>query len=232
MRSVSTETVLGGKNCHSCHGIGVLEEFCAIDESLVFLENPLSFFELRASENIDAEDAARSVGIFGTSPALRMLLDKIGHMANGIDPVVFSGPGGSGKRTFATLFHRLASHGTAAHAAVDCREPHCCLQDISLFSTPRNSFGINLRPSLTIMHPETLSRKLHDDLFAAIGRINGMVRFQFTVDKSRLQKFLRKVPVDFRRILEGRILQVPSINFRRADLRAHILLRLGELNRR
>ncbi|MDR2668109.1 MAG: sigma 54-interacting transcriptional regulator [Puniceicoccales bacterium] len=215
-----------------CNAVDSLDEFYFVDESLIYSGPRRGGEDLRSDENISVKDSARSVGVFGDSVALSTLLDAISEMAQNCDPVVFSGPTGSGKKTFAILLHRLTSHGTAAHAAIDCREQNCYLQDISALNALFSSLVASAKPSLTIVHPESLPRALIHEIIDSMEAAMGTVRFQFTVDSRGLHKFLKKVPSRLRRFLSKQVLHVPSLEDRAEDVRTSVLVRLGEMNRR
>ena len=217
----------------SAHGgESVLDVFYSVYGSLIFRKDSQDTLELRSLENISAEEAARKVGIFGTSAALRTLLGEIDSAAQNRWPVVFSGGNGSGKRTFATLLHRLTSHGTSAYATVDCSEPCRRVRNISSVDALLKSLAENACPSLTIIHAEALPAKLSGQLFAALEPAMGSVRLQFTVERHKLQKFLRRMSTSFLGAFEKCVIQVPPICKRREDIKSHILIKLGELNRR
>jgi DNA-binding NtrC family response regulator len=201
------------------------------EELICWNEGPLAG-HFSAPDFFFFDDALRNAGVFGESRALRDLLDRLRELAKNRDPVLLAGAAGVGKRTFASLLHRLTDHDSTACPVVDCRDlphsPGSRLLPPSLLQSLRCA----IRPSLILLHPGVLPPDLRADLFTALLEKNQPIRPLVTADGSSLPALFRGLPPAIRRTLSAQSLDVPDLHRRREDLKPSILAKLGELNRR
>ncbi|MDR0340359.1 MAG: sigma 54-interacting transcriptional regulator [Puniceicoccales bacterium] len=209
-----------------------LEKLHIFNESLIYDERLPQPWEACAPELLCPEEAARRAGIYGNSPALRALLGRLHALAQNRAPVLFTGTPGSGKRTFAALLHYLTSLGTTTHCTIDCRELNVFLGEPQALDDLLQSLRSKLRPTLTVLYPESLPKKARHKFFNLIATDDGTVRFQVSVGRSSLAGFLRGMPPAARALLRAQMVEVPSLRARREDLKFHVLAKLGEINGR
>ncbi|MDR0679154.1 MAG: sigma 54-interacting transcriptional regulator [Puniceicoccales bacterium] len=219
-------------SCSLSQVASALQELHLFDESLICDDQLPQPWEARTPELLSLEEAARRAGIYGNSPALRVSLDRLRAVAQNRAPVLFVGAPSSGKRTFAALLHYLTSLGTAQHCAIDCREISTFLNGPQALDDLVQSLRTELRPTLTLLHPESLPKRVRYRFFDIIATADGTVRFQVTVDRSFLPVFLRAVPPTVRALLRAQMVEVPDLHARREDLKFHVLAKLSELNGR
>ncbi|MDR2664290.1 MAG: sigma 54-interacting transcriptional regulator [Puniceicoccales bacterium] len=208
------------------------EELKLFDESLIYSEDAPQNLEIHTPESLFPEEVLRRAGVYDNSLTLSTFIKRLTALAQNRMPVLFVGPPGSGKWTFAALLHQLTSCGTASHCAIDCREPGAFPPSHRELEALVHSLKAELRPTLTVLHPEVLHKKLRNNLFDAIVSSDGTVRFQVVLDQSAMASFLRAAPSTVRSVLRAQVAQVPDLCARREDLKFHVLAKLGELNGR
>ncbi|MDO5530480.1 sigma 54-interacting transcriptional regulator [Sutterella sp.] len=81
--------------------------------------NPVYFME-RILVRDDAESASMREGVVMKSPAARQVVHAIARVAAEEVPVLFCGPGGSGKSSFARLLHDNSRRAVNALVKLDC----------------------------------------------------------------------------------------------------------------
>ncbi len=83
-------------------------------------DGALICFMERVRVREDAQSAAASGGIVARSAATRATIEAIGRVAALEDPVLFCGPGGSGKGAFARFLHENSRRAVNAFVKIDC----------------------------------------------------------------------------------------------------------------
>jgi DNA-binding NtrC family response regulator len=84
---------------------------------------------------------ARAVEIYGRSPAMLSVLDKVEKIARFKEPILITGESGTGKELIASACHLLSPRATAPFEAVNCPQFHDSNLTVSeLFGHTKGSF--------------------------------------------------------------------------------------------
>ena len=125
-----------------------------------YLLKPFSFDELqvRLRRTEELRDSRRELarlhailgetkgpcGLVGQSPAMRLVVDRIGIFADNPAPVLITGETGTGKELVARAIHECSGRRNGAFVAVACGAIPQDLAELELFGRDRRAFTITI----------------------------------------------------------------------------------------